>query len=260
MSSPEPESVAVNRETWTRSNAEYADGSASKQWAADAVTWGSFGVPEAEVGALGDVSGLDVVELGCGTAYVSAWLAKRGARPVGVDPTPAQLETARRMQRETGIEFPLIEAPGEDVPLPDASFDLAVSEYGASLWADPDRWIPEAARLLRDGGRLVFLTNSYLAFLCSPDTDDPLEERLVRPQFGAAPSVDWRSIGGGIEYHLPHGDWIRLLRRNGFEVEALHELRPPEGSTTHEYYDTVPAAWAQRWPSEELWVARKTQR
>ncbi len=46
------------------------------------------------------------------------------------------------MQRETGIEFPLVEAPGESVPLPDASFDLAVSEYGASTWADPFDWIP----------------------------------------------------------------------------------------------------------------------
>ena len=59
-------------------------------------------MPEREVGVLGDVAGLDVIELGCGTAYFSAWLARQGARPVGVDVTPAQLETARRMQEETG--------------------------------------------------------------------------------------------------------------------------------------------------------------
>src|SRR5205085_10698866 len=110
------------------------------------------------IGALPDVRGLDVVELGCGTAYFGSWLARRGARVVGVDPTPAQLETARRMQAETGIGFPLVEAPGESVPLPDASFDLAVSEYGASLWADPYKWIPQAARLLRPDGLLVLLT------------------------------------------------------------------------------------------------------
>ena len=127
------------------------------------------------------MAGLDVVELGCGTAYVSAWLAKRGARPVGVDPTPAQLATARRMMVETGIEFPLVEAPAESVPLPDASFDLAVSEYGASLWADPARWIPEAARLLRPGGRLVFLTNSVLVYLCAPDTGLVSETPSARP-------------------------------------------------------------------------------
>jgi SAM-dependent methyltransferase len=260
MSSAEPDSVAVNRERWTVSNAEYTDANAPRQWAAEEITWGMFGVPEAEVRALGDVSGLDVVELGCGTAYVSAWLAKRGARVVGVDPTPAQLATARRMQAETGIEFPLVEAPGEEVPLPDASFDLVVSEYGASLWADPEKWVAEAARLLRAGGRLVFLTNSTLAFLCSPDTDDPVEERLARPQFGSGPRVDWRTIDGGIEYHLAHGEWIDVLRRNGFDVEALHELQVPESATTHTYYDWMPADWARRWPAEDLWVARRARR
>ena len=103
-----------------------------------------FGATESELNVLGDVRDLDIIELGCGTAYFSAWLAKRGARVVGVDPTPAQLETARRMQKETGIEFPLVEAIGEDVPFDDASFDLVHSEYGASIWADPYLWIPEA--------------------------------------------------------------------------------------------------------------------
>ena len=85
-----------------------------------------------------------MVELGCGTAYFSAWLAQRGARPVGVDVTPAQLEDpARRMQRETGLEFPLVEADaGAMGASPDASFDLVLSEYGASIWVDPYRWIP----------------------------------------------------------------------------------------------------------------------
>src|SRR5207302_9416627 len=125
--------------------------------------WGISGIREDELGTrLGDVRGLDVIELGCGTAYFSARLAKRGARPVGVDPTPAQLATARSMQDATGIRFPLVEARGERVPLPDASFDLALSEYGASLWADPKLWVPEAARLLRPGGRLVFMTNSMI--------------------------------------------------------------------------------------------------
>ena len=70
-------------------------------------------------------------------AYVSAWLAKRGAKPVGIDNSPKQLEAARAFQQEFGIEFPLILGNAETVPLPDASFDLAVSEYGAALWADP---------------------------------------------------------------------------------------------------------------------------
>ena len=127
-----------------------------------------FGPSDSELGVLPDVAGKDVIELGCGTAYFAAWLARRGARVTGVDLTPAQLETARRMSKETGIEFELIEANAEEVPLPDESFDLALSEYGASIWCDPYKWIPEAARLLRPGGELVFLCNSVLCMLCSP--------------------------------------------------------------------------------------------
>ena len=80
-------------------NTEYTDPMAERAWAKEEYTWGLWAVPESELGVLGDVAGLDVVELGCGTAYCSARLARAGARVVGVDPTPAQLETARRMQR-----------------------------------------------------------------------------------------------------------------------------------------------------------------
>ncbi len=135
-----------------------------------------------------DPAGLDVIELGCGTAYVSAWLARRGAKPVGIDNSETQLETARRLQREHGLEFPLIHGNAEDVPLPDASFDLAISEYGASIWCDPYKWIPEARRLLRPGGRLVFLVNSALVMLFVPSEGlDPVGGTLRRPLLRDAP-------------------------------------------------------------------------
>ena len=85
---------------------------------------------------LGDVAGKDVIELGCGTAYFSAWLARRGARAGGWT-SPPRSSRRRGDAGETGIEFPLVEASAEDVPLPDASFDLVLSEYGASIWGDP---------------------------------------------------------------------------------------------------------------------------
>jgi SAM-dependent methyltransferase len=91
--------TAANRELWTRANREYGDDHARRAWAAERITWGIFNVPEEDLGVLGDVRGLEVVELGCGTAYFSAWLARRGARPTGVDVTPAQLESARSCQQ-----------------------------------------------------------------------------------------------------------------------------------------------------------------
>jgi SAM-dependent methyltransferase len=247
-----PEHAVRNRELWTRSNAEYTDPNATASWAQEEITWGMFKVPESQVGVLGDVAGLDVLDLGCGVAYFSAWLARRGARVVGLDVTPAQLATAQRMQAEFGLSFPLVEASAEDVPLEDGSFDLVLSEYGASIWCDPAAWIPEAARLLRPGGRLVFLRNSTLGILCSPD-EGRVEERLVRPQFGMR-RFEWE---GGVEFHLAHGDWIALLREAGFDVERLVELQAPAEAADHPYYDFVGAEWARRWPAEEIWVARK---
>ena len=76
--------VAANRKLCIQANSEYADEHAYRAWAAEDITWGIFNVPEQQLGVLGvlgDVRGLDVVELGCGPAYLSAWLARRGARP-----------------------------------------------------------------------------------------------------------------------------------------------------------------------------------
>jgi SAM-dependent methyltransferase len=243
-----------NREIWTQENAEYTGPNALDAWRQEEIGWGVFQVPESEVGALPDVAGKDVVELGCGTAYFSAWLAKRGARPVGVDLTPAQLATARRCQQELGIEFPLVEASAEDVPLPDASFDLALSEYGASIWCEPERWIAEAARLLRPGGELVFLVNSTLAILCSPDEGKVLEQ-LQRPQFGMY-RFEWLP-DKEVNFYIPHGEWIRVLGQHGFEIVALHELQAPADAKDHPRYELVSAEWAKKWPSEDIWRARK---
>src|SRR5438309_6278163 len=157
------------------------------------------------------------------------------------------------MMEETGIEFPLVEADAAETGLPDACADLVVSEYGASIWVDPYRWIPEAARLLRPGGELVFLRNSTLVILCSPDEDVPAAETLQRPQFGMY-RFQWPN--SGVEYHLPHGEWIRLLRANGFEILDLIEIQAPAEAETHQRYDYVSADWARKWPAEEILRAR----
>ena len=54
---------------------------------------------------------------------------------------------------------------------------------------------------------------------------------------------------------LGHGDWIHLLRANGFEVQDLIGLWPPEGTDKDGGF--VTAEWARRWPSEEVWRARR---
>jgi hypothetical protein len=99
------------------------------------------------------------------------------------------------------------------------------------------------------------LTNSFLLMLCVPDEDsEAATERLLRPAFGMY-RVEWPG-NPGVEFHLSHGDWIRLLRRSGFEVEDLLEIRPAAGASSR--YPFVTAEWARKWPCEEVWKARKT--
>ncbi|HEX6150219.1 class I SAM-dependent methyltransferase [Nocardioides sp.] len=246
--------IALNRALWTVMNERFTDAAAEAMWSRPDVVWGMFAVAERDLDVLGQVRGLDVVELACGTAYVSAWLTRAGANTVAVDFSIEQLGTARRLQRRLGPVFPLIQGDGERVPVASDRFDLVVSEHGVAAWCDPERWLPEAARLLRPGGRLVFLTNSLLSALCVPTEEGVAEERLVRAQ-RAAYRVRWP--GGGIEFHPSHGDWVRLLRAAGFAVEALHEVYAPPESENHPFYEIVSSTWAARWPAEELWVARR---
>jgi SAM-dependent methyltransferase len=251
-----PDYVKTNRDQWTKNNAAYTDGRAEYAWNEPEISWGLWHTPESEIKVLPDFRGRDVVELGCGTAYLAAWLKRDGARRVvGVDITPAQLETARRMNEKYKRGLELVEANAETTGLPAGSFDLAVSEYGASIWCDPYKWIPEAARLLRAGGELVFLRNSTLSILCMPE-EGKVGATLLRPQ-RELNRLDWQNPAE-TEFHLAHGDLFRLLVRAGFDVVDLVELYARDDSAEHPFYGGyMDLAWARKWPSEEMWRARK---
>jgi SAM-dependent methyltransferase len=250
----EPDYVAVNREGWTRANKEYTDARAREAWAQDEITWGKWSLPESEVRGLPEVTGKEIVELGCGTGYFGAWLKRLGAsRVVGVDVTPAQLETAQRMNEEFGLGLEFLLENAERTACRASSFDIVFSEYGASIWCDPKLWLAEAARLLRPGGELIFFRGSTLQMLCVPE-EGPVAERLVRPQRGLY-RLEWFDDDPGVEFHASTSEMFALLRENGFELLDFRELFAPEDAVDHEYYDTVPAAWAKRWPDEELWHA-----
>ncbi len=254
MSDQTPDYLEQNRIAWNAEAVSYV-ATGERAWAAEP-SWGIWGVSEEELRLLPDVAGKDVLEDGCGTAYVSAWLARLGARPIGLDNSPTQLATASRLQGEHGLRFPLVNGFAERLPFQEDSFDLVISEYGAAIWSDPYKWVPEAARVRRSGGQLIFLGNSTLLMLCTPGgPETPAKPTLVRDFFGMH-RFEWPDDDPpATEFHLGHGDWIRLLRANSFEVLDLVEIRCPAGAETR--YDFVTSEWALRWPSEEVWIARK---
>ena len=244
--------VTRNRAIWDAQADAWVD-SGRRGWSKDQPSWGMWNIPEHEVRVLPDVAGRDVVDLGCGTGYWSAWLTRRGARVVALDNSARQLATARMLQGEHRLAFPLVHADAERPPFRDASFDVAFSEYGAAIWCDPYRWIPEAARLLRAAGELVFLRNSILFSLCAPDSDAPAGDRLVRGYFDLH-RLEW-SDDHSVNFTLGVGRLVRLFRDSGFDIVDCVELQAPADRTAR--FPFITTAWAHRWPSEEIWRVRK---
>ena len=251
-----PDYAQTNRAHWNR-QADWWVASGRRNWNSDEVHWGNWGIPNAQLPLLPEVmSGLDAIELGCGTAYVSAWMTRRGARCVGVDPSDGQLATARSFIAHYGLEIELIHGVAEDVSKPDESFDFAFSEYGAAIWADPYVWIPEAWRLLKPGGQLAFLGNGSWASVCQPWTEEGLTgETMHLDYFGMHRLEFVDDDDPSVEFNLPVGEWFRLFKETGFTVEDFWEIQAPPEATGTRFFTT--AEWSRRYPSEQAWRLRK---
>jgi SAM-dependent methyltransferase len=250
-----PDYVLTNRELWDVSAADWVE-MGERAWSEDPA-WGIWGIPESELHLLpDDMTGMGAIELGCGTAYVSAWMTRRGARCVGIDNSEKQLETARRLAGEHGIDIELIHGNAESVPFEDTSFDFAVSEYGAAIWADPRKWIPEAHRLLRPGGELSFIGHHPLVMITQRrEGSDEVTRELLYPYFGLH-RVDWvEEDGQGTEFNLPISEWMRLFDGVGFDVVSFHEIQSPSRSGEARFF--VNPDWAHDFPSEQAWRLRK---
>jgi ubiquinone/menaquinone biosynthesis C-methylase UbiE len=249
--------VTENRAFWDSMATDWIS-AGERSWKQDWPTWGIWAIPESRLKLLpGDMSAMKAVELGCGTGYVSAWMARRGAEVVGIDNSAQQLGTARRLQQQYQVELSLTQGNAEQTPYPDESFDFAISEYGAAIWCDPRLWIPEAWRLLKPGGVLTFLGSHPLALITIPPSGDISEERLHRPYFGIH-TFDWRNTEidpGGVEFNLTHSDWLRLFRETGFDVMNYMELQAPANISGTKF--STSASWGQQWPSEQVWTLRK---
>jgi SAM-dependent methyltransferase len=216
------------------------------------MAWGVWRLPEAELDVLGEVRGLRVLELGCGAAQWSVALAKRGAKPIGLDLSGRQLAHARRARGRARVSLPLVQASAEQLPFAGGSFDIVFADHGALTFTDPHRSIPEVARVLRPGGLLAFSQESPIHFVAWDAKRQRYGPSLIGDYYGMRSDPDEVSV----VFNLPYGEWIRLFRQSGLAVEDLIELRPPaRARTTYEEWDDL--EWARRWPAELVWRVRK---
>lgn len=249
--------VSINREVWDADAPNWiAQG--ERLWALDSPVWGDWNHPEADMHLLpSEMTGLDAIELGCGTGYVSGWMARRGARVTAVDVSCNQLDTARRLCKKHGRTVQFLERNAEATGLPDASFDFAISEYGAAIWCRPGLWLRETWRLLRPGGRLVFLGNHPMVILCSPENGAPCDLTLHRP-YRDLWGADWTEVEiepSGICFNLTTSSWISLFSEIGFLIENYQEVFAPDDAEGTRA--CVPADWAKMYPIEQVWHLRK---
>ncbi len=243
--------VRKNRRYWEGVSEEYQRKHARQLNRFDRPRWGVWGIPESTLRVLGEVRGLDVLEYGCGAGQWSIALARMGARPVGLDLSQAQLRHAVELMARAGVRFPLVHADAEHTPFADRSFDVVMCDHGAMTFADPQRTVPEVARLLRPGGLFAFNHASAFHALCWDDRRDRVATRLARDYFDTG-----RWDEETVDFMMPYGEWIRLFRRHGLEVEDLIEPRPrADARTTYPWF--APLAWARRFPAESIWKLRR---
>ncbi|WP_054812804.1 class I SAM-dependent methyltransferase [Nocardia arizonensis] len=192
--------------------------------------WCPEGLHEGDMHLLGEVAGRRILEIGCGSAPCSRWLAGQGALPVGLDLSRGMLERGLAAMRRGGPRVPLVQAGAEDLPFADESFDLACSAFGAIPFvADSARVMREVARVLRPGGRWVFSVNHPMRWIF---LDDPGERGLIAaiPYFDRTPYVEVGADGEPtyVEHHRTIGDRVREIVAAGLTVEDIIEPEWPE--------------------------------
>lgn len=248
------ESQRLNRAKWQQS-ASWFRHLGEQNWQESEPTWGLWGRSDEGLELLPrDLDGKYCLDVGSGTGYILKWMTDRGAIAVGLEPTDNQIATAVQLSRQHQTQIFLVQGFGEKLPFASESFDFAISEYGAALWADPYQWIPEVSRVLKPNASLVIYTDHMVSFMTDNGLDEPdgkWTDTLQRPYFDAY-RTKWSEDGSdGVEYHLTPGEWISLFRINGFVIDALFELPAPEDATSSFSFASVD--WARKWPAELAW-------
>jgi ubiquinone/menaquinone biosynthesis C-methylase UbiE len=225
-------SARANRRWWDADADDYQVAHGAFLGDADFV-WCPERLRESDVGLLGDVAGRRILEVGCGAAMCSRWLASRGARPVAFDLSGGMLRHARSLAASTGISVSLVQADAQFLPFASASFDTAFTAFGAVPFvADSARLMREVARVLRPGGRWVFSVTHPTRWMFP---DDPGADGLVASMsyFDRTPYVEFDALGEPtyVEHHRTLGDRIRELVAAGFGLVDLIEPEWPADLT-----------------------------
>ncbi|WP_228046808.1 class I SAM-dependent methyltransferase [Saccharopolyspora montiporae] len=199
----------------------------------DEFVWCPEGLHERDARLLGDVRGARVLEVGCGAAACSRWLADQGAHPVALDISAGMLRHAADGARRSGTPVPLVQASADCLPFAADSFDLACSAFGGIPFvADAGAALRETARVLRPGGRWVFAVTHPMRWIF-PDDPGPAGLTATQSYFDRTPYVETDGTGRAtyVEHHRTLGDFVRQIDAAGMRLVDLIEPEWPPGHT-----------------------------
>ena len=224
--------VRANRGWWDHDADHYHAEHLAFLGTADFV-WCPERLREDEAQLLGDVRGARILEVGCGAAMCSRWLAAHGAHPVAFDVSAGMLRHARAGNHDSGIEVPLVQADAQYLPFASDAFDIAFTSFGAVPFvADSQRLMREVARVLKPRGRWVFSTTHPLRW-SFPDDPGPDGLRATMPYWDRTPYVEYDNSGRAtyVEHHRTLGDRIREISAAGLRLVDFIEPEWPDGHT-----------------------------
>jgi SAM-dependent methyltransferase len=223
------------REQWDLAADAYAQGQAA---GLDHYRYEFFGPAHAAL--CGDVQGLRVLDIGCGSGYFARAMAARGAQVTGIDISPRMI--ARANAHETvaplGIVYRAIDAAEISSAFEPQSFDMATSCLALQDMPQPGNVFRNVHETLRRGGRFV-------ASIEHPCTNPPFRawERdaggrkrwlCIDRYFERGPrEYNWTRWPGGFTTtanHAPLEDWFAWIVAAGFEIRAVREPRPEESA------------------------------
>jgi len=211
------------RESWNRKASEWhahvgRDGDSNRRLNSDPVLWRM----------LGDVRGLRVLDAGCGTGYLTAQLARSGARVVAIDIAPAMIEIARANVADVGGQVDVRLDDGQTLAtVADASIDRVVSNYVLMDLPDHEAALRAIARVLVPGGWAV----AVFLHPCFDVPDGPERTGTGIRYAWPRPYADrwgfrctWGPFSSDfIAFHRPLADWWRAIRAAGLVVDDFDE-------------------------------------
>ncbi|MCL4711793.1 MAG: methyltransferase domain-containing protein [Pseudorhodoplanes sp.] len=158
-----------------------------------------------------------VLEIGIGSGLNLPYYGTAVEQVIGLDPSPKLLAMAREAARQTAIPLELIENSAEAIPLYNRSIDTIVTTWTMCSILDVRRALGEMRRILKPGGRLLFVEHGR-----SPDPSVRRWQDRLTPV--------WCCIGGGCHLNRAISE---LIAETGFRIERIETgyMRGPKPMT-----------------------------